>query len=413
MTNEVPIDTIQVGDRVRVDMGDIDSLVASIKEVGLLQPIALRRGSGRGPILVAGARRIEACRKLGWKTIPCRFILDLSDALLCLKAERDENTQRKDFSPSEAVAMGEKLEALEPPLKDKQSKGGKKAGKGRASGVGKLPTPKDRHVRNKVGRAVGMSGKTYEKAKQVKAAAEANPDLFGDLVGMMNKQSIDRAYREMKKRQKADAQQKAAKAVGKKARAAIEEVCDLRHCSYETLLADVTPDVIITDPPYPKEFIACFEGLARAVVKVPLVAVMCGQTYLPEIVAGMAKHLKYRWTIAYLTPGGQAVQQFPAKVNTFWKPVLLFGEAAEWIGDVCSSNVNDNDKDHHDWGQSESGMAQLVERLSKPEQLICDPFLGGGTTAITALRLGRKFVGCDIDKKCVEAARFRVLAATK
>lgn len=87
-------------------------------------------------------------------------MVGVKQAVSCLKAERDENIQRKDFAPSEAVAMGVKLEALEKPLKAKQSAGGKKAGRGRKIGVGKLPTP-DRHVREKVGSAVGMSGRIF------------------------------------------------------------------------------------------------------------------------------------------------------------------------------------------------------------------------------------------------------------
>lgn len=114
--------------------------------------------------------------------------------------------------------------------------------------------------------------------------------------------------------------------------------------------------------------------------------------------------------ISYLTPGGQAVQQWPCKVNTFWKPVLLFGEDREWFGDVVSSDVNDNDKQHHDWGQSQSGIKDLISRLTKPGQTICDPFLGGGTTAVESLALGRRFIGCDIDPMCVQTTRARLLS---
>jgi DNA modification methylase len=55
-------------------------------------------------------------------------------------------------------------------------------------------------------------------------------------------------------------------------------------------------------------------------------------------------------------------------------------------------------------------MVDLVRRLTKPGQLVCDPFLGAGTTAVAALKLGRRFVGCDIDAEAVEQARKRVVA---
>lgn len=99
-------------------------------------------------------------------------------------------------------------------------------------------------------------------------------------------------------------------------------------------------DWIITDPPYPKEFLPVYDDLGRAVAHAlkPGGSLRCmiGQSYLPEIVAVLAKHLTYHWTIAYLTPGGQAAQLFPRKVNTFWKPVLWFVKGDytrdQWIG---------------------------------------------------------------------------------
>ena len=119
---------------------------------------------------------------------------------------------------------------------------------------------------------------------------------------------------------------------------------------------------------------------------------MCPQRYLPEILNLMCEHLKYRWTIAYLELGGEAATDWEAKVNINWKPVLLFGDRTRRIGDVVKSEAND--KRFHAWGQSESGMGQLVDRLTVPGQLVCDPFLGGGTTAVVCMKLARKFVGC-------------------
>jgi hypothetical protein len=45
--------------------------------------------------------------------------------------------------------------------------------------------------------------------------------------------------------------------------------------------------------------------------------------------------MMYRWTIAHMTPGGQSVQLRDRKVNTFWKPVIVFGGRGDrWIGDA-------------------------------------------------------------------------------
>jgi DNA modification methylase len=53
-------------------------------------------------------------------------------------------------------------------------------------------------------------------------------------------------------------------------------------------------------------------------------------------------------------------------------------------------------------------MRNLIGRLTSPGQTICDPFLGGGTTAVVSIVLGRNFVGCDIDREAVEISRRRI-----
>jgi site-specific DNA-methyltransferase (adenine-specific) len=196
----------------------------------------------------------------------------------------------------------------------------------------------------------------------------------------------------------------------------LDGVAEVRCATMAELLEEQTNlDAIITDPPYTEVALPLYAELAclakRALAPHGLLAVMCGQSYLPAIYPAMAAEMPYRWTLAYLTPGGQAVQLWDRKVNTFWKPVLIFGAATEWLGDVVRSDVNDNDKRFHDWGQSESGMADLIEKLTQPGQLVCDPFLGAGTTGVAAVRCGRRFIGGDLDAQCVATSRLRLQAA--
>jgi hypothetical protein len=192
---------------------------------------------------------------------------------------------------------------------------------------------------------------------------------------------------------------------------------------YKLICADINSveidpesiDVIITDPPYPKEYLPLYEGLAvlanKALKPGGSLIVMVGQSYLPEILGLMMPHIKYHWMASYLTPGGQSVQLWQKKVNTFWKPLLWFvkGEYnGQWIGDVTKSNTNDNDKRFHGWGQAESGMASIVERFTVPGDLVLDPFMGGGTTGVVALQLDRKFIGIDIDDNAIETTKKRI-----
>lgn len=90
------IASIIVGERHRRDMGDIDGLAASIAELGLLHPVVITP-DGR---LIAGERRLVACKQLGWATVPVT-VIQLDELL---NGELAENTARKDFTPMEATA---------------------------------------------------------------------------------------------------------------------------------------------------------------------------------------------------------------------------------------------------------------------------------------------------------------------
>lgn len=263
------------------------------------------------------------------------------------------------------------------------------------------------------GKAVAVAARDFGTNRQyiadVKAISEKAPELVEEIRSGLK--TIPQIKREVRAREQIEVLKEAERTITEEKKISVESVCDIRLCSCRELFeSGVRPDIVITDPPYPKEFIHTFSELAESCKKaaIPVVAVMVGQSYLPEVISRLCEHLRYRWTIAYLTPGGQAVQQWQAKANSAWKPVLIFGESLEWFGDVATSKPNDNDKRFHGWGQSESGMADLVSRLTKPGQLVCDPYLGGGTTAVVSLALSRRFVGCDIDQESVEIAKGRI-----
>ncbi len=55
----------------------------------------------------------------------------------------------------------------------------------------------------------------------------------------------------------------------------------------------------------------------------------------------------------------------------------------------------------------------LVKKHSKPGDLIVDPFVGSGTTAIAAISHGRKFAGCDADAGYIAIAKQRIKESTE
>jgi ParB family chromosome partitioning protein len=205
----VHVSEVRVGPRHRKDLGDLTSLANSIQAVGLLHPIVITPDRQ----LIVGQRRLEAVKQLGWTEIPARVV----DLLNIVRGEHDENVERKPFTPSEAVAIGLALEEQERPKAARRQAAGRarrQNGKKQpaAPGSGHLPEPEpvveDKgQTRDKVAAAVGMSARTYEKAKAVVAAAEADPGRNGHLVEQMDRTGkVDPAYRQITKQQTAEVQ---------------------------------------------------------------------------------------------------------------------------------------------------------------------------------------------------------------
>lgn len=213
----------------------------------------------------------------------------------------------------------------------------------------------------------------------------------------------------------------------------VEEVPDpslppIHHCPIARLSKDVEAgslDAIITDPPYPREFLDVYKDLADFAIHAlkdggSLIA-MVGQSYLPDILDMLRKDpLTYHWLACYYVPG-TTTKQWQRNIGISWKPLLWFVKGkytGTWRKDVVryedtfdSENVfigNKKDKKYHEWGQPESDMANIIKCFTQEGQLICDPFVGGGATAVAALACDRRFVGGDIDKTCVNKTRKRL-----
>jgi ParB-like chromosome segregation protein Spo0J len=188
---EIPLASITVGDRFRQDLGDVPALAESIATRGLLQPIVVSTEH----VLVIGRRRLAACAHLGWEVIPA-LVLDLDDPLA---AEHDENVQRKDFTPSEKVAIGLAIEEREKKkAEERKHEGQKSGGRGKKKLPGNLPESlEEGQSRDLVATRVGWSGKTYEKAKAVVDAAKRDSDYAGLIETMDKSGNVDSAYRQL------------------------------------------------------------------------------------------------------------------------------------------------------------------------------------------------------------------------
>jgi ParB family chromosome partitioning protein len=107
---KVPIKDIVAKNRIRKDLGDIEALAESLKRYGQISPIVINRKN----VLIAGGRRLEAAKMLGWQNINA-VMLDTSNKLELLELEVEENKYRKDFNDDEAAEAAKKIEKLKRP----------------------------------------------------------------------------------------------------------------------------------------------------------------------------------------------------------------------------------------------------------------------------------------------------------
>jgi ParB family chromosome partitioning protein len=107
---QIPIQDIIVKKRIRHDMGDISGLADSMKRYGQINPIMITKNN----ILIAGGRRLEAAKYLGWKTINV-VVADVNEKITRLEYEIEENIQRRELSGEEIAQATRELNKLRNP----------------------------------------------------------------------------------------------------------------------------------------------------------------------------------------------------------------------------------------------------------------------------------------------------------
>lgn len=399
---EISIDKIRVGNRTRKHLGDIAALANSIKDVGLLHPVVIDRNYN----LIAGQRRIEAHKHLGRKTIESRIVENLRDAYELIKAERDENVCRLDFSILEALDLVAVLEPLERAAASERMKSGKNQ---YIEPSGKLPEGSKGDSRDKVADAVGLSASTIKKAKDVVEAANDEPDLFSDLVKEMDETgNVSGAHKKMQTRKAKKEHKEQSKSNIK-----INPIIELCDC-IEWLNKYDQCDLLITDPPYSTdvenmdEFIQWLPLALTKVRKSGRAYVFIG-AYPQEVKSYLSlqtpEHIKLEqmliWTYKN-TLGNNPKDRYKLnyQVCLYFKGIYA-GElncpltSEQWA--VMQFNAPDGRLGNrfHAWQKPDDLAEMLIRHSTKDADVVYDPFACTGTFLLAASKLGRSAFGCD------------------
>jgi 16S rRNA G966 N2-methylase RsmD len=239
---------------------------------------------------------------------------------------------------------------------------------------------------------------------------KATPELEEKVLS--NEVTINQAYQEIKKEEKKEQKEQERKELAEIGKTKKIDI-DFRLGDFEEVFADIPDgsiDCIITDPPYPYEFIECWSKLSRVAKRVLKPHGFCiaysGQMYLPEVMQRMNENLDYYWTFAVYHEGQT---QIVNGINLMcrWKPVLIFQNGKKKIENTFQDYFisEQREKNGHDWQQSKSGVGYLIEMFTKEGDTILEPFAGSGTTIIAAREKKRNIIAAELDEKTYNIAK--------
>jgi site-specific DNA-methyltransferase (adenine-specific) len=255
-----------------------------------------------------------------------------------------------------------------------------------------------------------MAGILARNPQEVAQAVALVPTLPVQTQGLVTTQEAAKIVR--REQQAALSQQRAQEAAGAEALPVWLLVGDMRTLGAR--VADDSVDLILTDPPYNEGSADLYTELARFARRVLKPGGVClaysGQLHLPQIYAGMGQHLTYMWTCGIGHSGGVSLFN-KWRITNRWKPLLMYGKAPldspwwDYFDDFVSGG---REKAVHPWQQAVGEATHYITALSPLNGLVCDPFLGSGTTLVAAKILGRRYIGIERDPATAALARQRI-----
>ena len=289
--------------------------------------------------------------------------------------------------------------------KDNLIKGGKVSQEGLQISAKAIDTRKE------LSKVASVSHDTIAKVKKIqeKAPEEVKAKLRTGEV------SINAAYKEIKKEEKKaekENERDRLAEIGKNKKIEI----DFRLGDFEEVFKDIPDgsiDCIITDPPYPKEFIEVWSKLSRFAKRVLKPNGYCisysGQMHLPEVMKRMGENLDYYWSFALMHTGSRQLIN-GRSLFCGWKPILIYQNGFSKLKTPFDDFINGSgmEKKHHNWQQSEMELKHLIDNFTVEGDTILEPFAGSGTTILAALKNNRNVIGAEINEKSFNIAKQRI-----
>jgi len=340
------ISDIKVGKRFRKDLGNIDELVYSIKNNGLIVPVTIAKDR----VLVAGVRRIEAFKKLGIEDIQVHVL----DIPIKENGEIDENLVRKDFTVEEIVAIKRYRESIEPSFQGQRND--------LPELRGKFPQSDINQRRERIAKSTRVSYKTLSKIEEIVKAAEQNPKQFGQLPKKIDSRQMS-VFKASKLIERESKKQELLKKARAEANCNNNDKLKLFQGDFRDVCRKQIPDdsiyLIFTDPPYDKKHLQLYATLGtegfRMLREGGSLLTYAPHYALPEIFDYMKNSGLTYWWIFAMIHGGGATRMHKQKLWVGWKPILWFvkGKRTNTVNDISDIIKSQPvDKTLDEWEQS-------------------------------------------------------------
>ena len=375
---------------------NIEDLKKSISTIGLINPLTLDANN----LLLAGRRRYQAVKELGWTDVDVR-IIDTDGDLKAMQITIDENLRRRNLSDLEVAAQIKEYDELKRKLE-----GSHPVGKHSS-----LPQcGNDGWTQKKTAKDLGISQQAVAKALKIAKAVEEYPELAGHKKGSV----ILVEY--LKKRREKEVITQPEKPTIKKA-----ECLD-----YLSGIDNQSIDLLLTDPPYSTD-VEDIEGFSSWILTALQKVKPSGRAYVfigaypQEILAYLQTLQQSNFTLANIlvwtyrnTIGPQPQKEY--KLN--WQAVLyLYGHKAGALNcpiiterfsvhDINAPDGRLGDR-FHTWQKPDQIAERFILHSTKKGDIILDCFAGTGTFLLAAARLGRQGIGCENSDEMLDIAKSR------
>lgn len=182
-------------------------------------------------------------------------------------------------------------------------------------------------------------------------------------------------------------------------------------------IPDQSVDLIFTDPPYLREHIPLYGWLAQEADRVltpdGFLMAYVGGYWKDGVMAQMRQHMEYFWDYTIIHGGALPLVR-NRNTRAGAKSILCYrkhGSKAMPQTEVQGSFQGTGaSKEYHHWGQPVDETAYYISCFSEVGDLILDPFVGGGTTAVACAENNRAWIGFEMDEEYAHVAQQRVNA---